>query len=470
MATNDAPDSIEASRSPLRPGDLLVGKYRVERVLGMGGMGIVFAAQHIALGELVAIKLLLPEAAQSSEAVDRFLREARAAARLRSEHITRIMDVGTLEDGSPYIVMEYLEGTDLSALLEVRPGGLPLGEAVTYVLQACEALAEAHSLGIIHRDLKPSNLFLAKRADRGTIVKVLDFGISKIMRGEDMNVTRTSTVFGSPLYMSPEQMRASRDVDVPSDIWALGIILFELLAGQMPFEAESLPQLCAKILDEPPKPLRQLRPDLSAGIETVVLKCLQKKSADRYPHIAALAEALAPFGGHRAYLSVERISMVLSTGDVPSADPSGSSLPAASSDAEVIVDIPTRRSMRWLAAGGAVGIVVVGAALAFQARSPNAPLQPGQVLASTGTVVSPAPSATAATVSATLPVATIETATAERAPKVEPAAPANRPTAKPIKAADGGTPARARTGTAPSSRPLGAPSTTNTDDGFDSRR
>ncbi len=469
MMKGDAPEPADASKSPVRPGDVLVGKYRVERVLGMGGMGVVFAAQHVALGELVAIKLLLPEAVQSGEAVDRFLREARAAARLRSEHITRIMDVGTLEDGSPYIVMEYLEGTDLSALLEVRPGGLPLGEAVTYVLQACEALAEAHSLGIIHRDLKPANLFLAKRADRGTIVKVLDFGISKIMRGEEMNATRTSTVIGSPLYMSPEQMRASREVNVPSDIWALGIILFELLAGKMPFEADSLPQLCAKILDEPPIPLRQLRPDLPPGIEAVVMRCLQKKAALRYPHIAALAEALAPFGGHRAYLSVERISMVLSTGDLAPADPSGSSLPAAASDAEVPLGIPKRQSTWWLAAAGA-GIAVVGVALAFQARSTSTLAPPTQVLASPGPAASSQPSPAVAIAPSTLPAANVETVAPDHASKTEPGATLSRPTAKPIKAADAGAPPRSRAAAGSPSRASAAPNTTNTDDGFDSRR
>jgi len=193
----------------VRPGDVLVGKYRVERVLGAGGMGVVVAAHHIQLDEKVALKFLLPEALQNHEAIGRFVREARAAVKIKGEHVARVSDVGQLENGAPYIVMEYLDGIDLAAWLKQR-GALPTELAVDFVLQTCEAIAEAHLLGIVHRDLKPANLFCVQRADGQLIIKVLDFGISKVTTpgavGHEM--TRTNAMVGSPYYMSPEQMQS----------------------------------------------------------------------------------------------------------------------------------------------------------------------------------------------------------------------------------------------------------------------
>jgi serine/threonine protein kinase len=194
----------------VREGELLAGKYRVERVLGEGGMGVVVAARHVELDERVALKFLLPGTLGQPDAVARFLREARAAARIRSEHVARVTDVGTLETGVPYMVMEFLEGADLSRILREH-GPLPIEDAVDYVVQTCEAIADAHALGIIHRDLKPANLMLVTRSDGGSCVKVLDFGISKVSGpGQDaMAMTSTSTILGSPIYMSPEQMTSS---------------------------------------------------------------------------------------------------------------------------------------------------------------------------------------------------------------------------------------------------------------------
>src|SRR5690606_21773595 len=202
------------SASVLTPGTVLAGKFCIEQVLGQGGMGVVVAARHLQLDERVALKFLLPEALSNAEAVARFAREARAAVKIKSEHVARVTDVGTLETGSPYMVMEYLRGTDLGDLVHTQ-GPLPIADAVEYLLQACEAVAEAHALGIVHRVLKPSNLFLTRRADGSPSIKVLDFGISKVTTGADsqMNMTRTATVMGSPLYMSPEQMASARDVD-----------------------------------------------------------------------------------------------------------------------------------------------------------------------------------------------------------------------------------------------------------------
>jgi tRNA A-37 threonylcarbamoyl transferase component Bud32 len=298
----------------VQPGQILLGKYRIERVLGVGGMGVVVAATHVSLEERVAIKFLLPEALQNAEAVARFLREARAAVRIKSEHVARVTDVGTLETGAPYMIMEYLDGGDLGALAKTR-GALPVEAAVEYLLQACEALAEAHALGIIHRDLKPSNLFLVNRADGTPSVKVLDFGISKVTgmgaSGADLGMTKTTTVMGSPLYMSPEQMASSRDVDARTDIWALGAILFELLTGRVPFQADTITQLCAMILQQRAEPLRNFRPDAPEGLQAVISRCLEKDRTQRFANVAEFANALFPYAPRRARLSVERVSRVV---------------------------------------------------------------------------------------------------------------------------------------------------------------
>src|SRR5689334_443951 len=226
-----------SSPSPVQPGQMLADKYRVERILGTGGMGIVVAARHVELNVLVAIKFLLPHVLSNQTAVARFAREARAAVKIKSVHVARVSDVGTLETGAPYMVMEFLRGQDLSTLLRER-GPVPYPDAVDFVLQACEALAEAHALGIVHRDLKPANLFMITAADGTPCIKVLDFGISKITQpgtsDPDYGMTKTQTLTGSPLYMSPEQMTSSRAVDGRTDIWAMGTILFELVCGRPP--------------------------------------------------------------------------------------------------------------------------------------------------------------------------------------------------------------------------------------------
>jgi serine/threonine-protein kinase len=302
-------------------GQVLAGKFRIERVLGQGGMGIVVAATHLQLDERVALKFLLPDALINPEAVERFAREARAAVKIKSEHVARVSDVGTLESGSPYMVMEYLHGEDLAAWVR-RTGAMAVPEAVEFLLQACEAIAEAHALGIVHRDLKPANLFVTRRVDGSPCIKVLDFGISKLTvpgAVPEFGMTKTSTVMGSPLYMSPEQMSSSRNVDMRTDIWALGVILYETLTGRVPFEAETMPQLCGMILQDPPRPIQELRPDLPQGLQHVVLRCLEKNRDRRFNNVAELAYALAPFGEHAAQRSAERISRVLGAAGFPSA-------------------------------------------------------------------------------------------------------------------------------------------------------
>ena len=302
----------------VKPGEILAGKYLVERVLGVGGMGVVVAATHTQLDKKVAIKFLLPSMVTNRDVVERFQREARAAAKIRSEHVVRVSDVGTLADGVPYIVMEFLEGRDLGELLG-RRGVLPIPLAVDYVLEACEALAEAHAAGIVHRDLKPANLFLARTADDTEMVKVLDFGISKHLSQEaglhsNPSLTKTTDVFGSPTYMSPEQLKASRDVDYRADIWALGVILFEILAGKPPFGGGTVAEIFGAILHQPAPRLREQRKDAPAELERVLLQCLEKDASKRIQNVADLADALMPFGSDAARESTARVSRVLRAG------------------------------------------------------------------------------------------------------------------------------------------------------------
>jgi serine/threonine-protein kinase len=291
---------------------VIAGKYRIDRVLGKGGMGVVVAAHHIALDTRVAIKFLLGADA-TRQAHERFAREARAAAKISSEHVARVIDVGELENGAPYMVMELLDGSDLGDLL-ARQGPLPTDLAVDFVLQACEAIAEAHSLGIVHRDLKPANLFCVRRADGSACIKVLDFGISKVGNGSasgGVPMTATNALMGTPVYMSPEQMKSSRDVDARTDIWALGIILFELLSGRVPFGGDTLPEVCVNIISSPPPPLGALRRDVHPGLQAAVQHCLAKNRDERFSTVAELARALLPFAPPRAAMSVDRIRGML---------------------------------------------------------------------------------------------------------------------------------------------------------------
>jgi eukaryotic-like serine/threonine-protein kinase len=293
------------------PGTILAGKYRVDGVLGEGGMGIVVRAHHEVLHQQVALKFLTGAAATNGDAVERFLREARAAVKIQSEHIARIVDVGTLDTGSPFMVMELLEGADLSDVIRTQ-GPMHVAQAVDCVLQAIDAIAEAHAIGIIHRDLKPSNLFLASRADGTDIIKVLDFGISKVTFAEGSTaqaaLTSTQTMMGSPLYMSPEQFRSAKKVDPRTDIWSLGVILYELLTGIAPFDGETMGEVFAAVLENEPAPVRSLRPDVPPPLEQAIMRCLRKSPKERFVHAGELARALAPFGSGRANKCVERAS------------------------------------------------------------------------------------------------------------------------------------------------------------------
>jgi serine/threonine-protein kinase len=300
-----------SAAAKVKAGDVLGGKYRVERVLGTGGMGMVVSARHVQLGQRVALKFMLKEAMADPGNAERFAREARAAVRLQSPHTARVSDVGKLKNGEPYMVMEYLEGQDLDEVLR-RNGPMPPHVAVAYILQACEAFAEAHGMGMIHRDIKPKNLFLAKTVSGNPIVKVLDFGLAKTIGGTgDVSLTATSAVFGSPQYMSPEQMRSAKDVDARSDIWSIGVCLYELLTTRVPFDAGGLAEICAMVLKDPVVPPSHWAQGLPLDLDTVVVKCLEKDPAKRYQTVAELAFALEPWSADEG--SARRIMHVMQT-------------------------------------------------------------------------------------------------------------------------------------------------------------
>jgi serine/threonine-protein kinase len=275
------------------PGDVVAGKYRFVRRLGAGGMGVVYEAEHTRMQQRVAIKMLLPEILDRPDVVSRFQREARAAGKLKSENTARVLDVDVTEDGVPYMIMEFLEGSDLGGILD-RQKTLPIADAVDFVLQTCHAMAEAHAKGVIHRDLKPSNLFVTGEGAARRL-KVLDFGISKVENDEDAHVTATQAVIGTPLYMSPEQIRSAKHVDARTDIWSLGVILYELLAGRTPFEGSATAAAASICIDEAP-PLAQFRPDVPPGLTHAIDGALKKNANDRFQTVQDLAAAIAPFG------------------------------------------------------------------------------------------------------------------------------------------------------------------------------
>ncbi len=281
--------------TPVQVGQIVGGKYEVERVIAQGGIGLVVKARHVQLHEACAIKFLLPEALEAPMARERFLREARACARLRSDHVVKVFDVGELDEQTPYIVLEYLEGVDLEG--HMQGGPLPPGEAALYCLQVCAALAEAHALGIVHRDIKPGNVFLARREDGTTCVKLLDFGISKLLgesAGSDQAQTMEGTVMGTPSAMAPEQARGDA-VDTRTDIWAVGVLLYHLLTGAFPFDDPAPFRTLDKILRDDPGPPSGHVPTVPRGLDAIVLRCLEKDPARRPANVDEVATALAPF-------------------------------------------------------------------------------------------------------------------------------------------------------------------------------
>ena len=275
----------------LGDGVLVAQRYRVGRLLGAGGMGVVFEAEDLLLGGRVAVKFLLRERHGDPDALARFVREAQALLRIASEHVVRVLDVGNLRDGAPFIVMERLVGEDLATRLATR-GPVPVAEAVALVLQACAAVASAHARGIIHRDLKPANLFVARGQDGAAALKVLDFGVARLRTADTASSTQALAILGSIHYMAPEQMLNDPELDGRADIWSLGVILYELLTGALPFAGCTVAEVCSKVLLVPSVPLRELRPGLSAALAAVVDRCLRTDRDARFADVGALQAAL----------------------------------------------------------------------------------------------------------------------------------------------------------------------------------
>lgn len=460
--------------SLIEPGETIAGKYRIERVIAMGGMGVVFAARHEDLDQQVAIKLLRSDAVKSEEAVKRFLREAKTAARLQSEHVARVFDVGTAF-GSPYMVMEYLSGKDLQEIVETR-GALPIDEAVDYTLQTLEALAEAHTAGVVHRDLKPSNVFIAAKPDGTPRVKVLDFGISKenslSAPAQAASLTATRQVIGSPGYMSPEQMLSPKNVDHRTDIWSIGVLLFELLSGKFPFTGETVAGIMTSVLNGPLPKLRSIRPEIPEELEHIVERCMSRDAEGRYGNVAELARELVPFGPAWAPLSLARIETAsgaarslpgggrpsLMSIPFPMPAPSGASIPAPPSSSRGFTPNPAMErkhptAATWSGTASKDGskkrlfwIVVAASALAgagiaiFVATYKNGT---SQAAAETATASSAVPTAAAATssssaaepapsVSAASPASAAPTASAAENTSAAPTASASSPPAAPI--------------------------------------
>ncbi|MBX3233730.1 MAG: serine/threonine protein kinase [Labilithrix sp.] len=287
-----------------KPGAFIGDKYRIEREIGRGGFGVVVRAMHLTLDQRVAIKVLTESEGSTEqewqEDAARFRREAKATAALRSEHVVRVLDVDVLEHGYPYIVMEYLEGKTLHEQIYGSSGGMPVADAVDIVVQVLAAVADAHAVGIVHRDLKPANVFLTHGAGGIPIVKVLDFGVSKMLNAQSQRLTRTGSVVGTVAYMAPEQMLDARTVDGRGDLWSVGLILYEALARAHPFgPATTGPKVINAILKDPLVPIATIRADVPAGLDQVVSKLLEKKADQRYQTAIEAAAALAPFASPR---------------------------------------------------------------------------------------------------------------------------------------------------------------------------
>jgi serine/threonine-protein kinase len=405
------------------PGEIVDGKYRLVRVLGTGGMGVVFEAEHLRLKQRCAIKMLSPEMLRESDVVHRFEREARASALLKSPHVTRVTDVATTAQGVPYIVMELLVGHDLDAELQKR-GLIPCSEAVDYVLQACAAVDEAHAAGIIHRDLKPGNLFLAKEPEEGRIsVKVLDFGISKMVE-EESRLTGAGMTMGTALYMSPEQLRSAAKVDARADVWSLGIILYELVCGAPPFTG-SAPQVAAAIVSDDAPDIRKRCP-IPPALADAIHRSLKRAPSERFATVAEFAAALAPFApeGSTGQTVAAQISRRQSSRSLPTAneqvqtsirrdtavDVDARTLHDVSTSAPHEVDTTARhhsKTRRLLIAAIAIvlSLVALAGVLIFLVVRPSG----GGTAAATSPVLEPSstttPSAPAASIATTAPSA-----------------------------------------------------------------
>ena len=349
-------------------GNVLLGKYRVDEVLGTGGMGKVLRAWHLYLQQPVAIKVLLLHVLEDATTVQLFLREAQATVKLRSEHIARVMDVATLYDGTPIMVMEYLEGDDLNQIVRAHGPQSP-HVVVDLMLQACEGIAEAHAMGIVHRDIKPSNFFVTRRIDNSQLLKILDFGISKAPVGQG-ELTGTQSVVGTPTYMAPEQMKHARSADMRSDIWSMGIVMYQLIEGRPPFQGESFPEVVYKVTTEIPKPPSVKLP---VGLSDAIMRCVEKEPTKRPQNAGELAKLIAPFASDPvgAALSAERAMRILATrGSQPqvrSKLQAGSPQPLTPNSGSVSqhgsgqVTVYMKSSRAWIVAGALSLVIIAGA-------------------------------------------------------------------------------------------------------------
>jgi serine/threonine-protein kinase len=381
-------------------------KYRIERVLGAGGMGIVVAATHLTLQRTVALKFLRRERLQARRDLARFLREARFAARMTGPHVARILDAGTLRAGgadAPYIALEYLDGVDLARLL-ARCRRLPPATIAAIVSQACEALAEAHALGIVHRDVKPANLFLIPSGN-GLAVKVLDFGVAKWRSDPDALLTTTESVVGSPAYMAPEQMRQSRAVDERSDLWSLGVILHEAVAGRLPFEAPAYADLCLRVLLDPVPPLPE-DAGTPPGFEAVVRRCLEKEPERRFASAGELRDALLPFAERAAPAALADLVALGSEAAPEASYPSAIGSNTARELEAVAPSVPAppqRRRRALLALGGGAAISALVAAWALAGEPPAVAREPAAAVVAAPAQAPPAVDAAAAIAEAAPP-------------------------------------------------------------------
>lgn len=403
-----------------RVGKTAGGKYRLVRLLGSGGMGEVYEAQHSAIGRRFAIKFLHPLLAGNTEIVARFQREAQAAGSLENENIAAVVDIGTSDDGAPYLVMEFLEGEDLAHLL-VRGGPLPVPRAAYILIQACRGLAAAHDRGIVHRDLKPENLFICKRNDGSDLIKVLDFGIAKLHTGRvGTGLTQTGTTMGTPFYMSLEQARGAKEVDHRTDIYALGVILYEILSGSKPHPGESYNEILYHVLSQEPAALDLIRSGLPSGLSAVVQKAMAREAADRYASVADLMEALIPFAGRavtplrsQVGLSVVQGATIQSPVSLPAMAVSAPTAPP-----EKPATVPARSRSRvvvWAATAGVAVLLVALALLLGLHREPRRQ------------AVAPAPSALPAPASTPAPIPALAPVPAPAPPPIPVPTPASAP-------------------------------------------
>ncbi|HEY0481961.1 MAG TPA: serine/threonine-protein kinase, partial [Kofleriaceae bacterium] len=429
-----------------RAGTVLVGRYRVDSAPVRDGMCLVYRVTHVQLGEELLLKVLRPATATSLTVHARFVREAQSALRLRGEHVARLVDVGILPDGVPYAVTEAVRGVDLAGEL-ARRGPVPPGQAVDLALQVCDALAEAQAYGILHRDLKPASLWLIGRADGTPMIKVVDFGICKTPVAATGALASGEAAIGTPGYMSPEQMKAIEDLDGRTDIWALGVVLYEMLTGQHPFKAATPAATARMAAMAPPEPFG---PRVPGGLQAIVFRCLEKSRDARFPSAAALAVALRPFAQdqHAAALTIERAKLIAQglagAGDLAAAVPA--SYPVVLPPIAVAA-APSRSRRRYatiavIALAVSVGGISAAALIAPGRSRAPAPTLESDLLAhdASPAVASPAAAAKVATAgpAAAGPVAAGPAAArpaAERvaAPPARPAAesPAERVAARP---------------------------------------